>query len=126
MYFSDQFIEILNALCDKFGIAVDWTSQNVIPYLQDLSTRLIEYEIITSVFNIMIALVIVMVLGLIFKYLLKKDEDSTGTFIAELLFGISVLFVVIVVPVESYDIMEASYLPEKVIIEQIQKVTNKD
>lgn len=25
---SNQIIEVLNALCDKFGIAIDWTSQN--------------------------------------------------------------------------------------------------
>lgn len=48
MSFSSQFIEVLDALCAKFGIAVDWTSQNVVPYLTDLAARIITYEISTS------------------------------------------------------------------------------
>ena len=48
MSFSSQFIEVLDALCAKFGIVIDWTSQNVMPYLTDLATRLISYEIWTS------------------------------------------------------------------------------
>lgn len=126
MSFSDQFIEILNELCKKFGIAVDWTSQNIMPYLQDLSARLIQYEIATSIFNIVLALIIVTVLGLIFRHLFKKDENDISTFIVGIFFGISVLYAVIAIPVEAYDIMEANYLPEKVIIEQVQEATNRD
>ena len=48
MSFSSQFIEVLDALCAKFGIVIDWTSQNVMPYLTDLATRLVSYEIWTS------------------------------------------------------------------------------
>ena len=49
MTFNDQFIQILDVLCAKFGIVVDWTSQNVMPYLTDLATRLVNYEIWTSI-----------------------------------------------------------------------------
>ena len=35
--FSEQIIEVLNALCEKFGIAIDWTAENVMPYLTDLA-----------------------------------------------------------------------------------------
>ena len=33
---SDEVVKILDALADKFGIAINWTSANVIPYLQQL------------------------------------------------------------------------------------------
>lgn len=33
MQVSDQIIQVLDAICDKFGLAVDWTSTNVLPYL---------------------------------------------------------------------------------------------
>lgn len=36
---SDQIISVLDALCEKFGIAIDWTSQNVIPYIQLLAKK---------------------------------------------------------------------------------------
>lgn len=29
---AEQIVEVLNALCEKFGIAVDWSSENVVSY----------------------------------------------------------------------------------------------
>ena len=29
---SNQIIEVLNEICNKFGLAIDWTSKNVQPY----------------------------------------------------------------------------------------------
>ena len=34
--FSSQFIEIFDHLCQKFGIVIDWTAQNVVPYITAL------------------------------------------------------------------------------------------
>ena len=31
---SDQIIKVLDNLCDKFGLAIDWSSKNVQPYLR--------------------------------------------------------------------------------------------
>ena len=31
---SDGIIKVLDSLADKFGIAIDWTSSNILPYLQ--------------------------------------------------------------------------------------------
>lgn len=33
---SEEVIKILDALAEKFGLAIDWTSANVLPYLQQL------------------------------------------------------------------------------------------
>ena len=32
---GDEIIKVINDLCGKFGIAIDWTSSNVIPYLEE-------------------------------------------------------------------------------------------
>lgn len=48
MTVSEQIIQVIDALCEKFGIAVDWTSQNIIPYIESLGRKLITYEICTS------------------------------------------------------------------------------
>ena len=50
MTISEQIIQVINALCEKFGIAVNWTSDNVIPYLEILGKKLISYEIFSSIF----------------------------------------------------------------------------
>ena len=49
MTVSEQIIQVIDALCEKFGIVVDWTSESVIPYLEILCTKLIKYEICTSI-----------------------------------------------------------------------------
>lgn len=47
--FSSQFIEIFDHLCQKFGVVIDWTAQNVIPYVTALCGRMIKYIIFKDV-----------------------------------------------------------------------------
>lgn len=42
---STEIIKILDAICDKFGIAIDWTSQNAMPYLEQVGEHIIQYEL---------------------------------------------------------------------------------
>lgn len=44
---SAQIIEVLNNICEKFGVAVDWTSKNIQPYLKELMTKCINYKLAT-------------------------------------------------------------------------------
>ena len=48
MSVSSEVIEILDYLGDKLGIAIDWTNENIIPYLQVLINKFIKWEISTS------------------------------------------------------------------------------
>lgn len=76
MSFNSQFIEVLDALCEKFGIVIDWTSQNVMPYLTDLATRFISYEIWTSAAWIVILGVAFVVIWKLTKN--ARKDDSYG------------------------------------------------
>lgn len=49
MTVSEQIIQVIDALCEKFGIAINWTNENVVPYLEVLCGKLITYEICTSI-----------------------------------------------------------------------------
>lgn len=117
MSFSSQFIEVLDALCAKFGIIIDWTSQNVMPYLTDLATRLVNYEIWTSVAWIVI-------LGVLFIVVWKstkntRKDDSYGNegnwAFAWIVCGIIGIIFVVVACVEVFDIIRALTIPEVVI-----------
>lgn len=46
---SNQIIEVLNEICNKFGLAIDWTSKNVQPYLQELIAKCVAYKFATSI-----------------------------------------------------------------------------
>ena len=57
MTVSAQIIEVLDALCAKMGIVIDWTSENVIPYVTELAGKYITFEIATSIAWLVISIV---------------------------------------------------------------------
>lgn len=32
-------LQVIEAVCDKLGLVVDWANQNVVPYAQELAER---------------------------------------------------------------------------------------
>ena len=36
---SNEVIKVLDAFSQKFGIAINWTSENIMPYLQQLGEK---------------------------------------------------------------------------------------
>ena len=47
--FSSQFIEIFDHLCQKFGVVIDWSAQNVVPYIAALCGRMTKYLVFKNV-----------------------------------------------------------------------------
>ena len=131
MTVSEQIIQVIDALCNKFGIAVDWTAQNIIPYVETLCGKLIAYEIGTSIawMAIMILLSIASIIATkklapTFKKGLKEqgtwDDDWTiGTWLAIAGLVIVNLATVIVVVVQVMDIIKCTTFPEMYIFEYI-------
>lgn len=64
---SDEIIKVLDDLSERLGIAIDWSSQNVMPYLQDLMDRYINLEITGSVIWIVIS-VLAIIGTLVFSF----------------------------------------------------------
>ncbi len=74
----DEIIQILDDLSRRFGIVIDWGSENVLPYLQDLMGRYVQYDItINSVKFALycIALSITVIISIRLIKILSKDED---------------------------------------------------
>ena len=61
---SDEIIKILDDLGRRFGVVIDWSSENIMPYLQDLMQRYINYEVMTSVMWIVVALIVIIGLSI--------------------------------------------------------------
>lgn len=131
---SDEVIKILDALADKFGIAIDWTSANVIPYLQQLCERYVRYEVVTSIIWILIGIVL-LVAG---KYGIKKTnycqeryeeapspilsgwEERKNAWLVFTVITITVGFFMVVS--QGLDIVTCLTFPEKVIIRELQSI----
>lgn len=121
MELSKEVINILEYLCDKFGIAVDWTDANVMPYLQELCTHYIQWEISTSIMWIVLGVLIVIgaiVCGIVAK---KTDDEDFATLMIVSLFFL--LFIAIAMfCVQTCDILKCRYFPELQVMEYLQRL----
>ena len=121
MQFSDEVIKIIDNLCEKFGMAIDWTSQNVIPYLQEVSQKIVNYEIGTSVVWLVVGL-IALIIGIMSVNKMNKTDDD-GVAIACF---ITMLFLIptgiIIIITQTLDIVTSFTLPEKIIYDQISNI----
>jgi hypothetical protein len=130
MKLSEELINIFDYLGEKLGIAIDWSSENVIPYLQDLCQRYIDYEISISVFWCIVALLILIGNIVFHKAIYKhKDwgiekrtygsDDNFGRCLLYVLVGFAYLIPVIVIGFDIVHIIHCIYLPELEIYEYV-------
>ena len=61
---SDQIIKVLDNLCEKFGLAIDWSSKNIQPYLEELMEKCVNYTFTIDVIWLCIA-TLLLILGII-------------------------------------------------------------
>lgn len=128
---SEEVIKVLDALVEKFGIAIDWTSANVLPYLQQLCGKYVRYEIVTSIVWMLIGICLLLVGKQIAekskeyweKY--RKDKWSDYNF-TSLILGVIAAFIIIpgiaVVLFQVFDIATCITFPEKIIIDEIKSI----
>ena len=64
---ENKVIEVLDALCDKFGMAIDWTQQNVMPQMIDIFERIRTYYIAIDALSIFVGIVILVLASLTVK-----------------------------------------------------------
>lgn len=129
MNVSEQIINVLNTLCEKFGIAIDWTAANVLPYVQDLCGRVITYSIAED-----IATIIFMIIGFIIslftlKFCFKKYKEcnyrddegwQVGSILSGIIMGVFCVASIIVIPMTTMEIIQACTIPELTIIQMVE------
>ena len=131
---SEQIIAVIEALCEKLGVAIDWTSENILPYAQELMKRFVKYELWTSVAWMAIALVGVIV----FYFIVRKckpladeacwdiDEPiSWAAIVSIAIFAVLFIATLVVIPVQIFDIVEVLTIPEKTILEYLGTLTTQ-
>lgn len=71
---SAQIIEVLNDICEKFGIAVDWTSKNIQPYLKELMTKCINYKLATDIVWLVVGIVLLIIGGVLLRFAFNNNR----------------------------------------------------
>ena len=129
---SDEIIKVLDAFANKIGVTVNWTQDNILPYMQKLCGKYITYEMATSAFWIVIG-VCLLFLGKYlvgkFKSYMKQDDESGLDDFESLLCIMSIVCAVVcigggilVICSNIFDIITCLTFPEKVILDELQSV----
>lgn len=122
---SEEIIKVLDDLCAKFGMAIDWTAENVQPYLLELFDRFVKYEVATSMFHIV--LWFVLTLGALTVTLCTaphaKRVNYNPSHLSSAILDFSALFTalfavifVLVTAFQVLDIITCYTLPEKILL----------
>ena len=122
---SNEIIKVLDHLCDKFGIAIDWSSNNVMPYLQDLMVRITKYAIYTNILWLAMSILIISVTVFALVKITKVARESMydWDFIIAISFLIGSIIIIIFFTTGIYacqNLIEVNTVPEKYMIEMIR------
>ena len=129
---SDEIIKILDDLGRRFGIVIDWSSENVLPYIRDLMSRYVNYETMTSVVWIVVALIAIIGCSIgipaINKYANEVLENhpysewDVGKWLMTLIFIITIGCFIICIICQVLDIVTCYTIPEKIIFEYLNSL----
>ena len=136
---SENIIAVLDDVSKKLGIAVDWTSENIMPYLKDTADRIVQFELTTSIIWLILTAGFILAMALIGRHIYKmfKGKNENSIFVdvgnwsgshAELSVGaVSTITVMAVFTIICFaimlaqinDIVQCCVLPERVVINYI-------
>lgn len=128
---SNEIIKVLDNLAQKFGLVIDWTSQNVMPYLQELMSRFIKYKIAIDIVWIIVGVAIFILSIILFKKLQKwkKSDNFSENYYSDdyalYLFGIigmGCLFIGAIVMIICFTngIIQHIFIPELTVIKYLK------
>lgn len=119
---SKEIIQIFDHICEKVGLAIDWTSGNIMPYFTELCDKVIKYEICTSVilaavFALAIVLCVIFARNCIKEILTNKNGCGEICVILLVLFVIALFISLNGFINQTFDIIKCCVFPEKYLFE---------
>lgn len=129
---SEEIIKVLNDLGNRFGVAIDWSSQNILPYLKDLMARFISLQnakaIIWMVISLLVILTSIILSIILYKWFKKNNFDTYDDecFICMLLWGgffiLSFIFIIVLIA-NIFGLFQNIYTPELTMLEYIKNIS---
>ena len=132
---SAQIIEVLNDICEKFGIAVDWTSKNIQPYLKELMTKCINYKLATDIVWLVVGIILLIIGGVLLRFAFNNNHkyheikdyyermhsNLDETVAAQIIFGgICLSIAVILTLYFTINLITCVTFPEKIILDMVR------
>lgn len=122
---SNEMINVLNKLAEKFGVVIDWTSDNLALYLTELYGRIVIYNRFTYTAGEIFGLVVMIICGVLIYRMYKRAQSNYDREyeIFELIVSIFAAFVlfytVMLMLLFLGDAISAWILPEKLILQML-------
>lgn len=130
MIFSEQLIHLIDEFAKRIGIIIDWTNDNIMPYLCDLITRYGQFHLAINSIMFMICLLVVILCA---RGWLKVVECLNSgklyvLFDLEPIVAIPLLTATILSPIclfhFGYQMIQLLFIPEWFILEQLLLLKN--
>lgn len=123
---DNKTIEVIDKIAEQFGVAIDWTQKDVVPYLQDLISRCQACSIIQDSLWVIFLLIGVIVFVGLFIWIAKqyKNENVKSIWIDHnedfsigsiLMFILGILFIassLVILPFVINDLFNWIFVPE--------------
>ena len=122
MQMSEQIIEVLEYLCKKIGVTIDFTNENVLPYLSTLCEKYIHWEIASSIMWIVLSLIGISCIIVAWRFAYKnykKTDDDMWLVVVSFFGGIFSLLLIALICGRIYEIIQCLTFPEMAICEYI-------
>lgn len=130
---SEEIIKVIDELGKRFGIVIDWSNQNIMPYLQELLKRFICYQNITACVWIIISIAMTICGGIMLKFLNKwrksdgynSDSYDDDELLAVLGYTFSILIIALGIGLiigNTLGIVKNICMPEMVVYEYIKNI----
>lgn len=130
---SEEIIKVLDELGKRFGIVIDWSNQNIVPYLQELLKRFICYRNIAACVWIIISIAMTISGVVMIRFLNKwrksdnydKDYCSDDDMLAILGYIFSICIIALGIGLiigNMFGIVKNVCMPEMVVYEYITNI----
>lgn len=135
---DEELCNVIDKIAEKIGVAIDWSSENVMPYIQDIMQRyramsIIETVIIMAVCAIIITICVIVAVKItkgiingsqntVSSIWFDADYDTVSTFsiTTSIIIVISFLISFIVFGFATGDLIRWIYVPEVKLLEVLK------
>lgn len=120
MLFNEYLMELIDNFAKGMGVVIDWTSNNVIPYIQDLLNRYVSYQItmcsIGSGLSFLGVIATIILIRLTYLLVERENPMLLATMIGAVVIGvISIQCLIFLVP----QLFELIFVPEIYMYQQL-------
>lgn len=120
----------IDKIAEKFGIVVDWSQDNIYPYIRDILQRYRTVSIVRDAVTIVLLALSAILATLVLKYIFKQDRKyiisaDADDCVSAIIIAVCIACLVIFVPatiVNIYDITGWIFVPEMQFVKELAKL----